>query len=102
MPNYIYQIISDSGEEGALFECVHSMNEVLTEHPETGEKIRKVYSVPNLGVKHTAGKTTQMLSNENLDKQGFTKYERDKVSGKYNKIVGEGPSVISKPPPGAI
>lgn len=100
MPIYLYQIILDDGSEGETFECIHSMSETLTRHPETGEKVRRVYSVPNLGTKHTPGQTNRLLSNENLDRKGFTKYERDKVSGKYNKVVGKGPSVLNKPPSG--
>lgn len=99
MPIYLYQVICEDGNDGEVFECEHSMRDALSYHPETGEKVRRVYSVPNLGVKHTPKKTKQLLSNDNLAQKGFTKYERDKVSGKYNKIVGEGPSVINRPPP---
>ncbi len=98
MPYYLYQVIYSNGSEGEVFECEHSMQETLEVHPTTGERVRRVYSVPNLGMRHTAGKTQQLLSNENLERKGFTKYERDKVSGKYHKVVGEGPSVMHRPP----
>ena len=98
MPNYLYQVIREDGSEGEVFECAHSMNETLQKHPTTGELVRRVYSVPNLGVKHTAGATQKLLANENLERKGFTKYEKDKVSGKYHKVVGDGPSVLNRPP----
>jgi hypothetical protein len=100
MPIYLYRIIREDGSEGEIFECVHSMSETLALHPETGEKVKRVYSTPNLGIKHTPGHTKSLLSNENLDRKGFTKYERDKVTGKYNKVAGQGPSVLNRPPVG--
>lgn len=98
MPTYLYQIIHEDGREGDLFEWDHPMTERLDTHPQTGEKVRRVYAAPHLGVRYTAGRTRNLLSNENLNAKGFTKYERDKVSGKYHKTAGEGPSVISRPP----
>lgn len=74
------------------------MTERLATHPITGDRVRRVYAAPNLGVRYTAGRARNLLSNENLSAKGFTKYERDKVSGKYHKTAGDGPSVISKPP----
>ena len=97
MPTYLYRTIRKDGSEGELFECAHPMGETLATHPETGESVRRVYSAPNLGTKHTSGQSKKLLSNENLDRKGFTKYERDKVSGKYHKVVGQGPSVIDRP-----
>lgn len=98
MPTYLYQVIRDDSSEGEVFECEHSMNETLEAHPVTGERIRRVYSVPNLGVRYSSGSTQKLLSNDNLERKGFTKYEKDKVSGKYHKVVGEGPGVINRPP----
>jgi len=97
MPVYLYQIIQNDGSEGAVFECNHSMNETLEAHPETGEKVRRVYSVPNLAVRYTPGQSKNLLSNENLERKGFTKYEKDKITGRYNKVVGDGPSEIRRP-----
>ena len=97
MPTYLYQVIKADGSEGEVFECTHSMLDTLKSHPTTSEAVRRVYSVPHLGVKHTAGNTQKLLSNKNLEQKGFTKYERDKMSGKYHKVVGDGPSEIKRP-----
>lgn len=102
MPTYLYQTICDDGSEGEVFECTHSMHDQLEFHPETGEPVRRVYSVPNLATRYTPGHTRQLLSNENLERKGFTKYQKDKLSGQYHKVVGEGPRVIERPPPGAL
>jgi hypothetical protein len=98
MPTYLYQIIETDGGEGAIFECEHPMQEALTHHPESGHPVRRIYSPPNLAVRYTPGNTRQLLSNENLERKGFTKYEKDKVSGKYHKVTGQGPSTLDRPP----
>ena len=74
------------------------MGEKLDRHPETGRPVRRVYSAPNLGIRHTPEKTASLLSNENLDRKGFTKYERDRSTGTYHKVAGSGPSQIQRPP----
>jgi len=92
MPVYVYEI-KTSGER---FEVTQSMNEpALEAHPETGEPVRRVILPPNLGIKHTAGREKKMLSNEQVSKAGFTKYEKDKVTGRYNRVAGSnGPSTL--------
>ena len=101
MPVYLYQILKKDGAVGEVFECEHPMSEKLTQHPETGEEVRRVYSIPNLASKYTPGRTQSLLSDENVADKGFTKYERDKMTGKYHKIVGDGPKVIDRPPSGS-
>lgn len=94
MPIYVYEVRS-TGEQ---FEVHQSMkDDALTQHPETGEAVRRVILPPNLGIKHTVGREKTMLSNENVEKAGFTKYERDKVTGKYNKVAGKnGPDQLER------
>jgi putative FmdB family regulatory protein len=93
MPVYVYEI-STSGER---FECVQSMkDDPLTVHPESGEPVRRVIQVPNLGLKHTTGKEKKLLSNDHVAKSGFTKYEKDKVTGQYNRVAGtKGPATLN-------
>jgi len=92
MPVYVYET-RDTGER---FECVQSMHDSpLKEHPETGAPVRRVILPPNLGIKHTAGHEKKLLSNDHVEKAGFTKYEKDKVTGKYNRVAGkQGPAQL--------
>jgi len=90
MPTYLYQEILPDGREGETFEVVQPMSEAsLKTHPKTGNPVRKIYVAPNLASKYTAGATKSKLSNENVEKHGFTKYERDKVTGSYHKTAGK-------------
>jgi hypothetical protein len=90
MPTYLYQEILPDGSDGECFEVVQRMADpVLTKHPKTGLPVRKVFAAPNLPKKYTEGATKAKLSNENVEKHGFTRYEKDKVSGMYNKTAGK-------------
>jgi predicted nucleic acid-binding Zn ribbon protein len=89
MPVYTYRVIHEDGSKGDYFEVEHSMTEPpLDKHPVTGQKAIKVMSAPNLGIKHTTGGTEKKLDNKNVEKAGFTKYEKDKLTGKYHKTAG--------------
>lgn len=92
MPVYVYENI----RTGARFECIQSMrDDPLTRHPDTRDPVRRVILPPNLGTKHTSGREKKLLSNDHVEKAGFTKYEKDKVSGKYNRVAGkQGPAQI--------
>lgn len=89
MPVYTYRIVNDDGSKGDYFEVEQSMSETpLTEHPVTGQSVVKVMRPPNLGIKHTSGSTEKKLDNKNVEAAGFTKYEKDKLTGKYHKTAG--------------
>ena len=94
MPVYVYETL----ETGEMFEVTQSMREpALTTHPDTGQAVRRVILPPNLGVKHTPGKEKGMLDNRNVEKAGFTKYERDKLTGTYHRVAGnQGPASFRK------
>jgi len=64
-------------------------DEPLKYHPVTGERVRRVYQSPNLAYKHTPGKIKNLTSNERVEKAGFTKYVKDRVTGRYHKEVGK-------------
>jgi len=90
MPIYVYQVIRPDGEEGETFEVEQSMkDEPLAKHPRTGEPVRRVYQSPNLASKYTPGATKNKLETKNVEKAGFTKYERDKLTGTYHKTAGK-------------
>ena len=90
MPTYVYQEILPDGSEGDTFEIIQAMSDTpLKTHPKTGNPVRKVYHSPNLASKYTPGATKSKLSDENVEKNGFTRYEKDKVTGRYHKTAGK-------------
>lgn len=90
MPTYMYQEILPDGSDGACFEVVQRMaDSTLKTHPETGNAVRKVFVPPNLPTKHTEGATKSKLTDDNVEKHGFTRYEKDKLTGKYHKTAGK-------------
>ena len=96
MPTYIYQVITeDDDDSGAIFEVMQPMSEAaLTKHPETGEPVRRIPAVPNLPGTWSDAATKSKLSDKNLDRLGFTKYQRA-GDGTYEKRAGKGPDMIT-------
>jgi len=95
LPTYVYEILDKKGQStGRTFETVQSIKApALTKHPETGEPVRRAIVAPNLGL--GMSKARNRMSNKNLEKLGFTKYER-KGSGYMERTAGkEGPPSIS-------
>lgn len=90
MPTYVYQEVLPDGSDGETLEIVQRMSDTpLKTHPRTGNPVKKIYYSPNLSNKYTEGATKNKLSNENVEKHGFTRYEKDKVTGRYNKTAGK-------------
>ncbi len=86
MPLYLYKVAST----GETIELFHSMKEApLKVHPETGEKLTRVYTSHNVrqGLK-------SRLSDKNLAEKGFTKYKKE-GNGRYVKVAGTGPNTIT-------
>jgi predicted nucleic acid-binding Zn ribbon protein len=97
MPTYVYEILTKKGEgTERYFEVVQSMKEpALEKHPETGEPVRRVPQAPTIAGKWSDLKGKAALSNKNLERLGFTKYER-KGKGYMERVAGsEGPKSIS-------
>ena len=91
MPLYDYEILDAKGEPtGERVEVFQSMKDApLTKHPDTGKPVRRAIVAPNL---NTRG---DILSNKNLDRLGFTKYEK-KGAGYMERTAGkEGPKSVS-------
>ncbi|WP_269541511.1 FmdB family zinc ribbon protein [Cerasicoccus fimbriatus] len=89
MPIYVYQVINADGSEGEMFEVEQSMSDApLKQHPRSGEPVRRVFQPPNLATKYTPGATKSKLENKNVERAGFTKYERDKLTGTYHRTAG--------------
>jgi predicted nucleic acid-binding Zn ribbon protein len=90
MPTYLYCEVLDNGADGETIEIVRNVNDPEpTVHPETGRKLRRIYCAPNLTMRYSAQAQKSNLSNERLEKLGFTKYEKDKLTGTYNKVAGK-------------
>jgi hypothetical protein len=97
MPTYVYEVLKKNGEgTGRLFEYVQSMkDEALKVHPDTGEPVRRIIQPPNIAGNWSPLKTKGKLSNENLERLGFTKYER-KGKGYMERTAGKaGPKCIT-------
>ncbi|MBY0311019.1 MAG: hypothetical protein K2W85_03015 [Phycisphaerales bacterium] len=97
MPTYVYELLDAKGEPtGETFEHVQSMKEkALSAHPETGKPCRRAIVAPNIAGNWSPLKEKSMLSNKNLERLGFTKYER-KGKGYMERVAGkEGPQSIS-------
>lgn len=97
MPTYVYEILDKKGNgTGKTFEHVQTMkSEALTQHPETGEPVRRVPQAPAIAGNWSPLKTAGKLSNSNLERLGFTKYEK-KGDGYMERTAGKaGPKSIS-------
>lgn len=95
MPTYVYEILDKKGRPtGRTFEHVQSiMADALTKHPETGEPVRRAIVAPNLGL--NASNAKARLSNKNLERLGFTKYE-NRGKGYMEKVAGkQGPQGLA-------
>lgn len=97
MPTYVYEILDKQGQPtGETFEHVQSMKEsALTKHPQTNQPCRRAIVAPAIAGKMSPLKTKSALSNKNLERLGFTKYER-KGKGYMERTAGSaGPKSIS-------
>jgi predicted nucleic acid-binding Zn ribbon protein len=96
MPTYVYEILDKKGlPTGKTVEVVQSMKaDALDRHPDTGEPVRRAIVAPNIAGKWSDLKGKAALSNSNLERLGFTKYER-KGKGYMEKTAGkDGPRGI--------
>ena len=95
MPIYQYHVIKGN-QAVELFEVEQKVDDApLTKHPITQEPVKRALSNPSLSLKHTSRNENNSLNPDNLEKKGFTQYEKDS-SGDYLRTVGnKGPSKIS-------
>ena len=101
MPTYLYQEILPDGRDGDCFEIIQSMSDPsLKNHPISGYPVKKIFHKPNLPTQYTAKATKSKLSDANVEKHGFTRYERDSLTGLYHKTAGKNeraPNVVDAP-----
>ena len=95
MPTYVYEVLNGS-EPAEIFEIDQDFNDSpLTLHPITKEPVRKILSPATISLKHTDTSEKRVLSDENLSKNGFNKYEKADDNGTYYRTAGkEGPRTI--------
>lgn len=95
MPVYTYQIVHDDGTEGDVFEHVHAMSDPpLEEHPETGERVVRIFNAPHIAGWGNERMHKQQTSDKNVERLGFTKYVRN-GKGHYEKRAGKGPDRLA-------
>lgn len=97
MPTYVYEVLGKDGKPtGRTFEIVQSMKDApLTKEPKTGQPCRRAIVAPTIAGKWSDMKGKGALSNKNLERLGFTKYEK-KGSGYMERVAGkQGPRSIS-------
>lgn len=96
MPIYTYQEINEDGTDGEMFDIVRAMSDPpLTEHPETGKPVKRVYKPVHIAGVMNELHSKNRLSDKNLDRLGFTKYQRN-GKGHYERTAGkEGPDLLS-------
>ena len=96
MPLYVYQVIREDGQPGERFEIMQGIRDAaLTEHPETGEPVKRVVAAPAVAGSHSQTAIERKLKDPNqLENMGFTRYE--KQGSTYVKPAGKGPDQIQR------
>ena len=96
MPVYTYQILNQDGTPGKSFEVVRKMSDPpLKRHPETGEEVTRVYKPVHIAGMTSTLHSKTLLTDKNLEKNGFTAYRRN-GQGNYERTAGsEGPERLS-------
>lgn len=95
MPTYVYAYLDDDGNPtDETFEVVQAISaNALKKHE--GRPVARVPQAPNIAGKWSDIKAKSTLSNENLDRLGFTKYEK-KGDGYMERTAGKmGPKSIN-------
>jgi len=94
MPTYVYEYLDENGEgTGESFELVQSISDdALTEHE--GRPVHRVPQAPNIAGKWSDIKSKGQLSNSNLERLGFTKYQKNSDGGMSRVAGKEGPKTI--------
>ena len=96
MPLYEYVILNDDGSEGETFEVLQKIADPpLKRHPESGQPVRRIMSSPSVKKPYSGGPIKGDISNKNLEKLGFTKYQKSKT-GTYEIILGDGPDIVKR------
>lgn len=90
MPIYEYQPTKETNCSYCVagFDCLQKLSDAALKCcPQCHETVRRVVSAPNLG------KADATLDRGNLEKHGFTRYEKAE-KGIYEKTAGVGPKIL--------
>ncbi len=83
MPIYTYEII----ETKEVFEVEQSISsEPIETHPETGQKVRRIYSNININSQYTKSKEDRLSDVSRIKKAGFKVLQKDKSTGNYHAL----------------
>ena len=89
MPVFKYLILNDS-QIPEFIEVEQTLEEaVLTTHPLTGEPIERVPTNPSLCLNHSTAIEKNILSADNLQKNGFSILERNDSDDGFNQTCGK-------------
>lgn len=94
MPTYVYEYLDADGKgTGESFELIEPISaDALTKHD--GKPVHRVPQAPNIAGKWSDIKGKSQLSNDNLTRLGFTKYEK-RGDGYMERTAGkEGPQTL--------
>lgn len=92
MPIYQYRQTLPDGTMSEPFEVFQKMTDApLKTHPVTGNPVSKCITKPSINTQYGERKIKAKLDPNNLGKQGFTQYERDRQTGRYHKTSGTDP-----------
>jgi hypothetical protein len=97
MPTYVYEVISEDGQPGERLEVLQNISDPpLTQHPETGQPVRRVFTPPHIAGRFSPMRGDRAMKDDRkLERLGFTKYVKSS-DGTYQKTVGQGPDQIKK------
>jgi hypothetical protein len=96
MPIYVYGVILSEEEDtiGETFELEQGIKDApLTQHPVTGQPVRRVMCAPFVAGTWSPLKSKRLLSDSNLEKKGITKYVKNS-NGQYERRTGKGPDSL--------
>lgn len=88
--------MGSEGEAGEPLEVIQSLREPpLTHHPVSGRPVRRIITGVTLCLRHAHGQMQNSLSRENLERHGFSRYEKT-GPGSYIRTAGrDGPEGLS-------
>lgn len=97
MPTYIYEYLDKDGNgTGESFELVQKMADDALETHE-GRAVHRVPQAPIIAGKWSDIKSKGQMSNANLERLGFTKYQKNSDGGMSRVAGKEGPETLNNP-----
>ena len=95
MPVYVYEVLNEDGSAAATVEVRQGIHDPpLQRDPVSGRPVRRIVVGVTVGLRHTSAQDRRSLSRENLERHGFTRYERDGCGGYVRTAGHEGPAQV--------